>query len=119
MYKLIKKKNYNLHVIEGINKLISIKRIFFLDAKNKCISGRHAHKKCTQILFHIRGQINVTIFNGKKTFLKKLNKNKKFIVVKPRTWISLHLKKNDLCMVLCDRNFESHDYIYTKDQLLK
>jgi len=119
MYKLIKKKNYGLHIIDKINKLISIKRIFFLDAKSNCISGRHAHKKCTQVLFHIKGKINIEIFNGKKTFFKQLNKNRKFIVVKPKTWISLSIKKNNLCMVLCDRKYESHDYIYSKDQLLK
>ena len=33
--------------------------------------------------------------------------------------ISLSLKKNDICMVLCDRKYESQDYIYSKNQLLK
>ncbi len=119
MYKIIKKKNYSLHIFEKINKLISIKRIFFLEASHKCVSGSHAHKKCTQVLFHIRGKINVEIFNGKRTFFKQLSKKKKFIVIKPRTWISLNLKKNDICMVLCDRKYESRDYIYSKNQLLK
>jgi hypothetical protein len=118
MYKIIKKRNYSLHIIEKINRLISIKRIFFLDAKHKCVSGRHAHKKCTQVLFHIKGKINVEIFNGKITSFKQLSKSKKFIVIKPRTWVSLSLKKNDLCMVLCNRKYESQDYIYSKNQLL-
>lgn len=104
--------NSNLLIIDKLDKKIKIKRIFFLTANKKVLRGDHAHKKCTQAFFSVKGNfyIECTNQNGKK---KRINikQGKKLEIIKPMTWVKVFLKKNDICGVLCDRYYEERDYI--------
>lgn len=104
--------NSNLLIIDKLDNKFKIKRIFFLTAHKKVLRGDHAHKKCTQAFFSVKGNfyIECTNQNGKK---KKINikQGKKLEIIKPMTWVKVFLKKNDICGVLCDRYYEEKDYI--------
>jgi len=104
--------NSNLLIIDKLDNKIKIKRIFFLTAHKKVLRGDHAHKKCTQAFFSVKGNFYVecTNQNGKK---KRINikQGKKLEIIKPMTWVKVFLKKNDICGVLCDRYYEERDYI--------
>ena len=73
----------------------------------------HAHKKCTQVFFSVKGSFVIECINldGK---IKKISvkPEKKIVVIKPLTWVKVHLKKNDICGVICDRYYEENDYIH-------
>ena len=108
MLKIIK-KNLNSHVLilDKLDKKIKFKRIFFLVANKKIQRGDHAHKKCIQAFFSVKGSF---FSNGKKRkILIEPGTNLEFIY--PLTWVKVNLKKNDVCGVLCNRYFEEKDYI--------
>lgn len=113
MLKIIK-KNFKAYILilDKLDKKIKFKRIFFLVANKKVQRGNHAHKKCIQAFFSIKGSfyINCIYSNGrKKKILIKPGKNLE--IIKPLTWVQVNLNKNDICGVLCNRHYEEKDYI--------
>jgi hypothetical protein len=44
---------------------------------------------------------------------KKINikLGKKLEIIRPLTWVKVHLQKNNVCGVLCDKYYEEKDYI--------
>ncbi len=111
---LIKKNNSksDLLILDKLDKKIKFKRIFFLIAKKKTIRGDHAHKKCIQAFFSLKGSfyLECTNIDGKIKIIK-IQPRKKITIIKPLTWVKVFLKKGDICGVLCDRYFEKEDYI--------
>ncbi len=110
-------------IISIFNKLVfknfKTQRIFFLLPKKNCKRGGHAHKKCTQIFFSVKGTFKIKIFNGKKVKRKIITPFMKGLVVKPMNWVDLELKKGNVCMVLCDRKFEESDYVRNIEKFKK
>ena len=109
----------SLFILDKLDKLIKIKRVFFINAETKDVRGNHAHKKCTQAFVSIKGKIKVEVYNGKKTkffFLKPLVD---ILKVEPNNWVKIHFKKKQLLMVLCDNYFSQKDYIFKKSQIGK
>ena len=104
--------NSNLLIIDKLDNKIKIKRIFFLTAQKKVLRGDHAHKKCTQAFFSVKGNFYIECTNQKGE-KKKINikQGKKLEIIKPMTWVKVFLKKNDICGVLCNRYYEERDYI--------
>ena len=47
-----------------------------------------------------------------RNFDQIIEPEKKIVVIKPLTWVKVHLKKNDICGVICDRYYEENDYIH-------
>jgi len=113
MLKVIKKDfKADILILDKLDKKIKFKRIFFLVANKKVQRGNHAHKKCIQAFFSIKGSfyINCIYSNGrKKKILIKPGKNLE--IIKPLTWVQVNLNKNDICGVLCNRHYEEKDYI--------
>jgi len=113
MLKIIK-VNLSSHILimDKLDKKFKIRRIFIISEKKKILRGDHAHKKCTQAFFSVRGNFYIECIyqNGNK---KKINikPGEKLEIIKPLTWIKVHLKKDNICGVLCDRYYEERDYI--------
>ena len=92
---------------------IKAKRIFYIFGKRNKIRGEHAHRKCSQFLFPLLGNFELSILS--KT------KNKKFIIyskknfgflIKPKTWLKIKfLSKTSVLMVVCDKSYDFKDYI--------
>jgi len=121
MFKIIKNNfKSKILILDKINKRLKVKRIFFLLANRKIQRGDHAHRKCTQAFFSVRGSfsINCNYINGKK---KKfyIKPGEKLKVIQPLTWIKVYLKKGDICGVLCDRYYEESDYIRDYEEFRK
>ena len=110
----IKQKGLNSHILilDRLDKQIKFKRIFFLIAHKKIIRGDHAHKKCIQAFFSVKGTfyIECTNSNGKKNKII-IKPGGELKIIKPLSWVKVYLKKNDICGVLCDRYYEEKDYI--------
>jgi hypothetical protein len=117
--KTIKNEICKIHVLENLKKKIDTKRIFFLSSNKKCLRGDHAHKICTQIFLSIKGNIDITIEN--KQGIKKINL-KEFtnpLKVPPLNWVKIKMKKSQLLMVICNKNFSEKEYIRNYSTFLK
>jgi hypothetical protein len=90
MTKIIK-KNYksSILILDKLDKKIKFKRIFFLIANKKDIRGNHAHKKCTQAFFSIKGSFHIECIN--KTERKKylIKPGEKLRIIKPMNWVTV------------------------------
>ena len=118
--KTIGNQACKLHVLENLKKQnFSISRIFFLDSNKTCVRGNHAHKKCTQIFLSLKGNIDITIENKKGIKEIKLEKFKSHLKVLPLNWVKIKMKKNQLLMVICNKNFSEEDYIRKYPVFLK
>ena len=92
---------------------IKVKRIFYIFGKKNRIRGEHAHRKCSQFLFPLIGNFEVSILNKKQN--KKFtmySKNNFGFLIKPKTWLKIKfLSKSSVLMVVCDMNYNFKDYI--------
>ena len=111
--KFTKVKNTKCDLI-FFNKIKSniknFERVFFLIAKEKCIRGNHAHKKCSQFFISLKDTIKMELDDGKKKKQIQL-KPGHIIKIKPLIWVKVYLKKNQIVCVLCDKKYSFKEYI--------
>ena len=118
--KYIKDKDIKLTILDKKNIKINFKKVFFLYSRKKVIRGNHAHKKCLQTFFSLKGTFSIDCESrkGKKQRFKIIP-GKTLKSIKPFTWVKVNLKKDQICGVLCDRVFEEDDYIRDYNQFKK
>ncbi len=117
--KLLKLKklvnsNGKIIVFEKSKKIdLNFKRVFTVFSNKGSVRGKHAHKKCFQVLVCLYGSIEVTCeLQNKKKFVYILNKPDKGLVVYPMTWCTQKYKKNNsILLVACNKLFSEKDYI--------
>jgi len=114
-----KSKSTSLHILDKIDKIIKIKRIFFINSENKDIRGNHGHKKCTQVFVSISGNIKLEVFNGEKNKFFTLKPFIDILKVEPNNWVKVHFKRKQILMVLCDKHYSYSDYIFDKSKITK
>lgn len=97
-----------------------IKRVFTVTAMRGDPRGDHAHKKCTQLLVCVSGEIRVTCDDGTNVSKHLLKGMGKGILVPPGIWAKQeYLTDGAVLMVLCDRGYEDEDYIRTYEKFKK
>ena len=118
--KFIKKSGKLLPITFNKKFPIKVKRIFFIYGKKKYKRGDHAHKKCSQVFFAIKGKIkiNMKYKNTNKSVFLDYNKSKA-LLVPPRIWISVEsLNSNSVVLVLTDYEYDVKDYIETYKEFI-
>ena len=89
-----------------------IKRIFTVTAKKNEVRGNHAHKMCTQILVCVSGIVEVCCDNGTDKSIYLLSNMGQGLLVPAGVWASeKYICGGSVLMALCDRSYESKDYI--------
>jgi len=97
-----------------------IQRVFTVTAHETDIRGDHAHRKCTQLLVCVHGKIKVSFDDGKSKGVVLLEKMSEGILIPPGVWsIQEYLDRHSVLMVLCDRIYESEDYIRDYEEFLE
>ena len=119
--KPILHKNGKIIVFQKSKKInFNFKRVFVVKSGANQIRGRHAHKKCVQLLNCPYGKIKVfceTKDNKKFSFV--LNKSEKYLLVPKMTWcVQKYIKKNSVLMVICSEKFSEQDYIRNYSKFL-
>jgi dTDP-4-dehydrorhamnose 3,5-epimerase-like enzyme len=115
-------ENGSLSVFEfKENILWPIKRVFSVLASKGDIRGEHAHLKCEQVLFCLRGEIMVRYSDGQneegQTLLKP---NGSGILFPALIWSSQeYLTDECILMVLCSEKFDENDYLRNYDNFLR
>ena len=99
---------------------IKVKRIFIIYGKKKYLRGDHAHKKCSQVFFPIKGKIKINMKYKKiKKSINLTHNNSKALLVPPRIWISVEsLNSNSAVLVLTDYEYDVKDYIETYKEFI-
>ena len=97
------------------------KRIFLIYGKKNFLRGDHAHKKCCQLFFPIKGIVDLIFTEKDKKKTIRLNpKNNNAVLIYNLVWCKLKfLRHNSIVMVGCDRKYEFKDYIEEYDDFLK
>ena len=94
-----------------------IKRIFTVIANKNEVRGNHAHKKCTQLLICVSGEIEVICDNGIDESIYQLNNMGQGLLIPAGIWASeKYILKDSVLMVLCDRGYEPADYIHDYEE---
>lgn len=116
-----KDPNGILQVYESIEYVpFDIKRVFVVSAKSFNIRGDHAHKKCTQLLICIKGEIQVSCDDGFSVAQYVINDASTGLLVPPGIWArEEYLFDDSILMVLCDRRFEEDDYIRERNEFIE
>ena len=94
-----------------------IKRIFNVRSEKNSIRGKHAHRLCSQLLICSNGSIEVICDDSfdKKVFI--LDRPNLGLLVPPGIWAEQkYLQQNSSMTVVCDRLYESEDYISDYDK---
>jgi dTDP-4-dehydrorhamnose 3,5-epimerase-like enzyme len=111
----------SLYVYETGSLLpFDIKRVFTVISKVGIIRGNHAHKKCSQLLVCVSGEIEVITDNGNQEVAYKLSDMSQGLLIPPGIWASQkYLEQNSVLMVLCDALYDAGDYIHNYDYFKK
>jgi dTDP-4-dehydrorhamnose 3,5-epimerase-like enzyme len=99
---------------------IKVKRIFFIYGKKKYKRGDHAHKKCSQVFFAIKGKIkiNMKFKNSNKSVFLNYNRSRA-LLVPPKIWSSVEFVDNQsVALVLTDYEYDFKDYIETYEEFI-
>lgn len=113
--------NGTLGVYESGDRVpFDIKRVFTVSAQAHDVRGEHAHKKCTQLLICVEGEIRVDCDDGSQVTQYLLKGMSAGLLVPPGVWArEEYLTDNSVLMVLCDRGYETDDYIRDYDEFKK
>ena len=120
-FKKFTKKSGTLLPITFNNKFpIKVKRIFIIYGKKKYLRGDHAHKKCSQVFFPIKGKIKINMkYKKTKKSINLTHNNSKALLIPPRIWISVEsLNSNSVVLVLTDYEYDVKDYIETYKEFI-
>jgi dTDP-4-dehydrorhamnose 3,5-epimerase-like enzyme len=120
-FKKFTKPSGKLLPITFSNKFpIKVKRIFFIYGKKKYKRGDHAHKKCSQVFFAIKGKIkiNMKFKNSNKSVFLNYNRSRA-LLVPPKIWSSVEFVDNQsVALVLTDYEYDFKDYIETYEEFI-
>lgn len=94
-----------------------IKRAFAVRADSKTVRGKHAHRRCTQVLICLHGAVRVSCDDGVDRREIELRLPHEAVLIPPSLWAEqLYLETPTILLVLCDRLFEEEDYIRNRKE---
>lgn len=97
-----------------------VRRVFTVTAMTGDPRGDHAHKKCSQLLICLSGEIRVTCDDGNEITNHLLKSMSKGLLLPPGVWAKEeYLTDGAVLMVLCDRGYENEDYIRNYEEFKK
>ncbi len=96
-------------------------RFYFLKfTSENVIRGYHAHKNLIQIFFLINGSVEVSLDDGEKKSIVILDDYKTAIFLTKPLWRTVKpLEKNSIMGVLCDKVYDTDDYIRDYNEFIK
>ena len=112
--KPILHKNGKIVVFQKSKKInFNFKRVFVVKSDKSQIRGKHAHKKCIQLLNCPNGAVEIYYETKSGTKSKAiLSKPEQYLIVPPMTWcIQKYIKSNSILIVICNQSFNEKDYI--------
>ena len=112
----------NLDVAEISNEIdFHVKRIYYISGvPNEESRGGHAHKTLEQIFFAVAGSFTLNVFDGESTNPILIEAHKCGYYLAKGLWRELtNFSPNAVCVVLASEQYDSEDYLLTKDEYAK
>lgn len=88
-----------------------IQRVFTVNASVKSNRGRHAHKKCNQLMIVLSGKCVIRCNDGTSEKVFLLAKSSEGLYVPATIWAEEEYEANTILMVLTDQPYDENDYI--------
>ena len=106
-------ENGDLTVMEANNEVpFIIERVFVVRANSGSIRGQHAHKLCKQYLTCPYGAVEVICDDGLNKAKFLLDNPKMGLLIPEGIWAhQIYIISNSVLTVLCNRKYETDDYI--------
>jgi len=99
-------------VCEFLTFPFAVSRVFTVGANAGGLRGQHAHRKCTQLLVCISGQILVACDDSHQNAKFTLNPNSDALLLPPGIWSSQSYELDSSSLVVfCDYPYDEADYI--------
>jgi dTDP-4-dehydrorhamnose 3,5-epimerase-like enzyme len=109
-----------LRVYEHSTFPIEVQRVFTVTANKGAERGRHAHKRCTQVLSCVSGSIELTIDDGFSSESYRLTTNSESVLIPPGIWAEQRYTMNQsVLLVLCDTAYDEDDYLRDYSEFLE
>ena len=89
-----------------------IERMFALAAPVGAERGHHAHRLCSQFMVCVSGAVDVVCADGSNQQTFALDRRDQALLVPAGLWNTVQFRQDgSVLVVLCDRVYETHDYI--------
>lgn len=116
--KIIKSKRIDdsrgsLFVTENSELPFDVKRVFWISGipKNKTRGG-HAHRICAEIVFAVKGSLDITTDDGVEIKKYTLDDSETGIYIGPMVWCELNNFSDDcVCLVMASHPYIADGYI--------
>lgn len=106
----VNNKEFSICIYDEIDKLINVKRVFFVKISKGQTKGKHGHFIQNQVFFCIDGSLEVKL-KGKTNEDLKINSDE-FVYLPKETWISYKAIKDSYICVMSDQYYDESDYYY-------
>jgi dTDP-4-dehydrorhamnose 3,5-epimerase-like enzyme len=84
------------------------------------VRGRHAHRRCAQLIACLSGQVTVLVTDGRESREITLASATDGLVVPPGVWTTLTFAgESTVAAVFCDQPYDEGDYIRDWDEFLR
>ena len=112
-FNRIQSPNGSLFIYEKGNGYdFNSQRSFAVFANEKDERGKHAHKKCNQLLICLKGEICINIYGKNYNDKFLIDHPNKGILIPPSFWSTqIFLKNDSIMLVICDMLYDEKDYI--------
>lgn len=95
----------------------SVKRVYTIDhCIPKLIRGHHAHKETFQVLFCLRGSVDLLLDDGIKKETVRLTSPDIGVLIRPKIWHEMkNIQEDTLLLVFASETYDEKDYIRDYD----
>ena len=112
-------ENGELRVLASGNDGFHPRRVFTVTANAGDLRGQHAHRRCSQLLVCVRGEIKVGIRDLDEIDYRALRPDGTALLVPPMTWGLQEFRRDESIMiVLADCEYDESQYIRDWDEFV-
>jgi len=102
-----------LRVFESVNVPFAIKRVFsVLNSEVGTTRGKHAHKKCSQLICCVAGRVKLVCDDGMSKEEYVMTPTSQGILIPAGVWAEQEcLETGSVIIVFCNQPYDENDYI--------
>lgn len=111
----------SLSFVENSELSFPIVRVFWItDVPEGKMRGGHAHRVCAEIIFAVKGEVDVLVNDGKTSAECHLSDPSEGLYIGPNVWCEVkNFSPGAVCNVLCSHPYLKDGYIHDFDKFLE
>jgi dTDP-4-dehydrorhamnose 3,5-epimerase-like enzyme len=96
------------------------KRTYFIHGtEEEVVRGNHAHRKLSQIMISLKGEIQIQLKDGLSNRSEyNLSKPSEYLYIPPAYWRTFRLCSMAVCLVLASSDYDPQDYIHNYEEFV-